>query len=179
MSAASPVQAARGKKYVAGNLAFGVLADAADIISEISFKSGWGLIAALGYDTGKNFRFEGEVSYRAYNIDEIEVGGVGTIHVEGDFSALSYMANGYYDFKAVRRLFRPYVGIGFGITHVDIDLQGLFSEGSTEMAYQAMIGLGYRVSRKAVLTAGYRFFGFTDNDGMVIHELNVGARFMF
>ena len=63
--AASPVQAARGKKYVAGNLAFGVLADAADIISEISFKSGWGLIAALGYDTGKNFRFEGEVSYRA------------------------------------------------------------------------------------------------------------------
>ena len=165
--------------YAAGNLGFGILADTEDVISKISFKSGWGLIAALGYDTGKNIRFEGEVSLRTYDIKKIKVGGVGTVPVEGDFSAFSYMANGYYDFTPVRRLFRPYVGIGFGITRVDTELQGLFSKGSTEMAFQAMLGLGYRYSRKTVLTAGYRFFGFTDNDGMVIHELNVGARYMF
>lgn len=175
---ASPVQAARGKKYVAGNLGFGILVDGADVLSEISFDSGWGFIVAAGYDTGK-IRLEGEISYRPYDIDKIKVTGVGTIPVEGDFSALSYMANGYYDIKVRRSPLRPYVGLGFGITHVDIEIQGQFSEGSTEMAYQAMLGLGYRVSRKAVLTAGYRFFGYTDNDGNVVHELNIGARYMF
>lgn len=175
---AQAAQAARGKMYASGSLAFGVLADAKDILSEINFDSGWGFIAALGYDMN-GIRFEGEISLRAYDIDKIKIEGIGAIPVEGDFFALSYMANGYYDIKIRRSPFRPYVGIGFGVTHVDVDLKGLYSEGSTELAYQAMLGFAFRYSRKMFLRAGYRFFGYTDNDGTVIHELNIGAGFMF
>ncbi len=175
---ANAAQAARGKVYASGGLTFGVLADALDIQSDIGIDSGWGLIAAVGYDMNK-IRFEGEISLRNYGIDEINVDGVGTVSVDGDFTALSYMANGYYDFKIRRSPHRPYVGIGFGVTHVDVDLKGLFSTGSTELAYQAMAGVSFRYSRKMFLRAGYRFFGYTDNDGTVVHELNIGAGFMF
>ena len=174
---ANAAQAARGKLYASGSLTFGVLAKALDVQSDIGIDSGLGLIVALGYDMNK-FRFEGEISLRNYSFDEIEIDGVGTTSVDGDFFSLSYMVNGYYDFKVRRSPHRPYVGLGFGVTHVDMDL-GLFSTGSTEMAYQAMAGISFRYSRNMFLRTGYRFFGYTDNDGIVIHELNIGVGFMF
>lgn len=175
---ANAAQAARGKLYASGSLTFGVLAKALDVQSDIGIDTGLGLIVALGYDMNK-FRFEGEITLRNYSFDEIEVDGVGTVSVDGDFFSLSYMVNGYYDFKVRRSPHRPYVGLGIGVTHVDVDLKGLHSEGSTEMAYQVMAGISFRYSRNVFLRAGYRLFGYTDNDGIVVHELNIGAGFMF
>jgi opacity protein-like surface antigen len=61
-----------------------------------------------------------------------------------------------------------------------VDLSGNTGGSSgTEIGYQLMAGVAFEVSPQAALTAGYRFFGFTDNGGAYVHELNLGARFMF
>ena len=177
----SPVQAAQGQMYASGNLAFGILTDMEDEGVEISFDPGWGLIAAVGYDLGV-YRVEGEIGYRMFDTDEIVVPGVGTFSLDGDVSVLTFMVNGYYD-VAMGGPLTPYMGFGLGLVNADFEATvpgfGTVSESDTEFAYQLMLGAGFEMNPNMVLTAGYRFFGFTDNDGAFSHELNIGARFYF
>jgi len=168
---ATSAQAAQGKPYFAGTFGFGILTDVDVGGIEISFDPGWGVMGAIGYDMGE-FRVEGEFGYHTYDVDEVTFGGT-PVPASGDVSALSFKANGYFDIEMDSPV-TPYVGGGLGI--VDLDLSG--ADGGTEIAYQFMAGLGYEISRTTVLTAGYRFFGFTDNEGAFIHELNLGVRFM-
>ena len=175
---AQTAQADRGRVYVSGSLGYGVVADGADIRSETGIDTGWGLIGAVGYDTNR-IRFEGEISLRKYKLDEVDVDGLGTLPVDGDLSAFSYMANGFYDFKRRTSPYRPYLGMGFGITRVDVNIDGQGEQGSTEMAFQFMGGVSIGLARRMFLRAGYRLFGYTNNDGNLIHELNLGAGFLF
>ena len=173
---ATSEQAAQGKMYIAGNFGFGILTDSDDQGVELSFDPGWGLNGAFGYDMGQ-YRVEGEIGYRMYDLDEVRIGGV-PIPVDGDVTALTFMANGYYDHDMGSPL-TPYVGFGLGFVDVEFEVTGVGTFSDTEIAYQFMLGAGYDISPTTVLTAGYRFFGFTDNDGAFVHELNIGARFMF
>jgi opacity protein-like surface antigen len=175
--AASAHAAPQGQLYASGNLAFGILTDAEDRGVDISFDPGWGILGALGYDMGQ-IRVEGEIGYRTFDIDSVSVPGLGVFPVGGDISALSIMANGYYDHDMGTAL-TPYAGFGLGFVDADVDVPGVGSSSGTELAYQLMLGAAYEISPKLALTGGYRFFGFTDNDGAYVHELNIGARFMF
>jgi len=145
---------------------------------EISFDPGWGFNGAVGYDMGE-IRVEGEIGFRLFDVDEITVFPFPPISVSDDVTALTFMVNGYYDMETPNSPWTPYVGFGLGFLDISIDITGGGSFSETEFAYQGMLGLGYESSPNTVLTAGYRFFGFTDNDGAFIHELNLGARFMF
>lgn len=174
---ATSAQAANGQLYASGNLAFGILTDTDDSGLEISFDPGWGLNGAIGYDMGQ-IRVEGEIGYRDYGIDEVRIFGT-PFPVDGSVSALTFMVNGYFDFEMSGSPLTPYVGLGLGIADFDIEISGVSADAGSELAYQFMAGVGYDVAPNTVLTAGYRFFGFSDNAGSFVHELNIGARFMF
>ena len=94
---ATSVQAADRGYYasVKGGL---TIASSTDFGSgEIDFDPGFNITAALGYDLGL-IRVEGEIGYRAVDIDSILGVPAGSIF-SGDFSALTFMGNGYYDFE--------------------------------------------------------------------------------
>ena len=165
-------QAASGQPYISGNLALGILTDNDERAVEVSFDPGIGFLGAVGLDMGQ-IRFEGELGYRRFSIDEVRVSG-SPVPANGHASTLSLMANGYVDIEMPNSPLTPYVGVGLGF----VDTSGARFSG-TEIGYQFMAGAAYDISPKAALTAGYRFFGFTDNGGSNVHELNVGARFMF
>ncbi len=176
---ATSAQAAKGQMYFAGNFAIGILTDAEEAGVELSFDPGFGFIGAVGYDMGE-IRVEGEIGYRLFDIDEVTIPPFPPISTDGDVRALTFMVNGYYDIEMPNSPLTPYVGFGLGFLDFDIDVAGLGQVVSeTEFAYQVMLGLGYEISPNTVLTAGYRFFGFTNNEGAYTHELNLGARFMF
>lgn len=162
--------------YGAASLPLVQISDAEGGGVEIRISPWIGLIGALGYDLGV-VRVEGEISYRSYDVDKVIIGGV-RYSRDADVSNWSVMANGYYDLET-RTSVTPYAGLGLGLTRAKRDISGFDSESSTELAYQLMLGAAFEVSSQAALTAGYRFFGYTDNDGEYVHELNVGARFMF
>ena len=169
---ATSAQAANGQLYASGNIAFGFMTDVDRGAVNTGFDPGFGFLGAVGLDTGQ-FRFEGELGYRKFSIDKIRISGT-PVPARGSFSAVSLMANGYFDIQLSNAPVTPYVGVGLGF----VDQNGT-NVGGTEIGYQFMVGVGYDVAPNAALTAGYRFFGFTDNGGAYSHELNLGVRFMF
>ncbi len=177
---AASAQAASGKMYFAGNAGVSIPADIDDGPDTISFDPGFNVTLAMGYDFGM-IRAEGEIGYRMFDIDTATGPGFPP-GVTGDVNALTFMANGYYDFEMGSPL-SPYVGVGLGFVTADIELTapgfGTLEISSDEFAYQFMAGAGYEISSTTVLTAGYRFFADTDSDPINIHEFVVGARYMF
>jgi opacity protein-like surface antigen len=170
---ATSAQAANGKMYFAGSVGVS-LTDDLDIPGiNISFSPGYNLGGALGYDMGR-FRVEGEIRYSSVEVDEVN----GTPSpIDADLSALTFMANGYYDFEMDS--ITPYIGVGVGVVDSEIDAGGFGSASETDLAYQFMLGLGFDVGSTTVLTGEYRFFGIADSNAPNTHAFVFGARFMF
>jgi opacity protein-like surface antigen len=207
---ASSAHASDSEMYFSGNFGISLLSDSANdqagIVLESGYDPGFNAGIALGYDFG-DFRAEGEVAYHSNDLDTITAGAV-SVPGEGTVSALSFMANGYYDFSS-RKSFRsrkssrsrkswvvPYLGIGVGFAKVDADMSipgfgGQFIDDSAiVLAYQFMAGVGFDISSKTTLTVGYRYFAttnpqFDDLSGVSfdseyqVHNINVGIRVAF
>ena len=179
---ATSVQAADRGYYASVKGGLTIASSIDDLGVDISFDPGFNITAALGYDLGM-IRVEGEIGYRIFDFDEITVLGIpGGLSLDGDVSALTFMGNGYYDFD-INSAIKPYVGVGLGFADADVEFTipglGTVDVGSTEFAYQFMLGAGIEISPGTDLTAGYRYFGIAESFAPDSHEFNVGVRFSF
>jgi opacity protein-like surface antigen len=155
---------------------------------ELSYDNGFGLGVALGYQLPM-FRLEGEIAYRANDMDEVSYLGE-SAKVNGDVSILSLMGNGYYDF-ANATAFTPYVGVGLGMAKIDATIDAFsWDDDDTVVAYQIMVGGNFALTKQISLDAEYRYFGCQDpefdaGDGYTSeaevrsHNLSVGIRILF
>jgi len=198
--------------YFSGNLGLSIVPDLDQEISgsqvtSISFDKGFRISGAWGYDF-EGFRVEGEIGYRTNDADQGTLfpitGFMSTENVEGDFSVLSLMGNGYYDFHSANSRLVPYVGVGLGVASIDADIrtnnpifagQQIVNDSVAAFAIQFMAGLGFNVSPTTTLTFDYRYFAsyptfelgnFWVSEGALAyesdyinHSFNVGARFAF
>ena len=123
-----------------------------------------------------------------------------TVEASGKLTTLSGLVNLYYDFP-VSSTFEPYIGAGIGIsrgsaenvvaTSPGTDLNVRLDGSSTILVYQLMAGAAYYFSPKTALTLGYRYFnvarqsfdseqfGEVEADGLGIHNIELGLRFIF
>lgn len=192
---ASPVTAQEGP-YVAGAVGY-TFSDSIEssIGLEASIDDGYSGVGAVGCDL-EGFRVELEGSYRASRVGEARASGL-TVAGDGDVSALSAMANVYFDPAFQLGPVQPYVGAGAGISRfkaenveaVGIAGLGPVSASETGFAYQFMAGAGWRLTDQAALTAGYRYFatpsidttidplGSVEIDGLGLHSVEVGLRY--
>ncbi len=159
--------------------------------TEVSFETGFNFAAATGYDWGA-WRAEAEIAYAKNDIDEFSILGLG-VDGGGDVSALSFMANGFYDFDLAP--WTVYIGGGAGIAKVsinDADVLGipLADDDDTVFAYQVGAGAEYAFNPNASLVLGYRFFSTADPDFNDVtgipfsseyhrHDTRLGVRFYF
>lgn len=118
---------------------------------DLAFDTGYAFGALVGYDMGNQIRLEGEVTYRANDMDNLA-----GIPVVGEMSSTAFMANLYYDF-ATGGSWAPYVGGGLGAASVNFDSAVDVSE--TVLAYQFIGGVGYDITPSMVLAFDYRYFG--------------------
>lgn len=131
--------------------------------------AGWVVSGAIGYSLAKmvtpGLRVEVEVGYRENAVDgdwASSDGGADAGLIEYDHSALSVMANVWYDFDVGG--VRPYVGGGIGWADVEVDgnfLSGdvpAFSYSDDGFAWQAGGGINFDVSPNMQLGVGYRYF---------------------
>ncbi len=186
------------KLYFTGLIGLGFLEDAdntspgfADINSE--YEAGFNTGVALGYDWGK-FRAEFEISYKENDIDELQTLGVPAAST-GDFSALSYLLNVFYDFEN-SSLVTPYLGAGLGIATINannVASAGIINsdDEDTEFAFKFALGAAYHMSPSIDLLADYSYFGTSDpeftnsvtganfDSEFLSHTLNFGVRFKF
>ena len=99
--------------YVGGNVGLAVLedSDVNDVTldtlgvsgTKISFDNGVAATLATGVAV-EAFRFEGEFSYRKNDMDELSITAPvsGSIPINGDIEAMSFLVNMYYDIKTGR-----------------------------------------------------------------------------
>ena len=139
--------------------------------NSLSLQTGWAGGGFIGYDfVGP--RAELEVLYRDNTGTEagrFPVSGVGTVGVNGyvHIRQTSVMANLYYDFFA-HQAFTPYVGAGAGVAFLNTHMGGLTDSTDTEFAYQAIVGVGYKVTPNVRLNLDGRYYGTLNpsvNDG--------------
>jgi opacity protein-like surface antigen len=172
---AASASAANGKMYFSGSAGLSITEDLDFPGINISFSPGFNVGGALGYDFGQ-FRAEGEIRYSSVDVDEVN--GISS-PISVDLSALTFMANGYYDIEMANSPLTPYIGAGLGLVSSEIDAGALGSADEEDFGYQFMVGLGFDVGKTTVLTAEYRFLGIADSDAPSTHAFIFGARFMF
>ncbi len=204
LAAAAPAQAQGWYAGIQGGVTFAQDADneSGGVNVESTQDTGFNIGGMVGYDLGNSFRVEGELTYRQNDIDELDVSdlglGVDELSGTGDVSALSFMANGFYDFDVAWPV-KPYIGGGIGFARVSLNDAGAEAGGvSVELAddedvvfaYQFGAGLSYPINPTMLISLDYRYFAtsdpeFEDADGddfdseYRTHNIGLSVRFRF
>ena len=154
--------------YVGGNIGYAMASDSnvSDPSGEITveFDPGIAIGTYIGYTFGK-MRIEGEIAAQKNDIDKIgaTISGVSiNLDMNGEETVVSFLANGYYDFKNSSP-FTPFVSAGIGFANVNVDVEDIdVSDDDTVFAYQVGVGIAYAISEKVSIDAKYRYLGATD-----------------
>lgn len=149
---------------------------------ETSFDTGYVFLGAGGYRFGNGFRAEGEFGYRRSSTDSTQINSGPEFNSDGSMSALSFMANGYYDFDVGMKI-KPYIGGGIGVARVSandirINSTQLVDDSDTVFAYQAIGGLGYDLTQNLTAFVEYRYFATVDPSFNASNGGNYDSQFM-
>ncbi len=123
-----------------------------------------------------------------------------TVEASGSISTTSLLFNAYYDIETESN-FEPYLGAGIGVSWASAnDLSATYPGTNTSFAiddtafgivYQFMGGVAYYFNPQTAVTVGYRYLGVPERsfdsgtlgeltfDGLGVHNLEVGVRYMF
>ncbi len=148
------------------------------------FENGVAISSAVGYSFANGWRVEGELGYRKNDLGDATVRTPGSLVVllpsgapaaaltgrqafEGDISAVTLMANLYYDFD-LDGGWKPYVGGGFGLARLSAKAKSeatgatLLDDKDTVFTYKIGIGVGYEIGgsgeRPVIVSLDYRYF---------------------
>lgn len=172
--AANPAMvSAREGMYISahGGTAFASDSDLTDstvpgLVIDMEYDAGFAVDGAVGYDFG-GLRLEGEVALQKHDLDKAKYRGV-SVDLSGEASSLSFLVNGYVDFKNNTPL-TPYLTAGLGVASIDVDNLNVVGSGVANtsdddmvFAYQLGVGVGYGVSESVDLDLRYRYFATTD-----------------
>jgi OOP family OmpA-OmpF porin len=120
--------------------------------SNASTSTGWAVGGKAGYDfVGP--RVELEVGYGQIPTSANIPGTA----INGKVGQLNAMANILYDFMPASVL-TPYIGVGAGVAFIDSNA----ALGSTQFAYQAMLGVAYNISDSMRFQVEGRYLGTTN-----------------
>ncbi len=133
-----------------------------DIYGDFDFEDGFVGSAAIGYnwffpETIADLRVELEGAYRYNEIDELS-----GVSADGESQAFSAMVNGYFDIRT-NLVIVPYIGAGFGATHIRHEDDGAggvfvtFDDHDTAFSYQVMAGFNYDLGSNLAIGFEYRF----------------------
>lgn len=144
---------------------------------------------ALGLRIDKNWRVEGEVSYRKADFNRVDFSSGGTSSAGGDIGTWLYMANVYYDFDYKWRNMQPFVSAGIGLASHSFNYEDtsslLPSRGADtfDLAWQVGAGMKYRFNDSVALTSNYRYLATSElnvssfNADYNSHEFRVGVEY--
>ncbi len=148
-------------------------------LGETEFDTGLALLGAFGFGFNDissygRVRIEGEIGFRENDADSVNFGVI-SLPSNNDVDQTSVMANAYHDFLPGSK-FRPYLGIGLGFVSSESADDG---DSSTDLAYQAMIGLSYRLDTNWTLDGEYRYTSVNSDDDLENRALLFGVRYGF
>lgn len=201
--AAMSSQAAAGEYYIGvqGGGDFLPDAKASDLDGRfnMSYDFGYDASVTLGYNLGKDYprigygRIELEFNSASNDMKDAEF-VEGTVAVDGSIQRTSIMLNTIGEYSYESGLF-IYALLGLGWAQISLENVSILGEPfvddkNSQLAYQAGLGFGWKLSSHFVLDLGYRYYGttspaFTKQDGTSLdyeydsHRLLAGVRLNF
>ena len=150
----------------------------------VTFKSGVPFVGAVGMNN-IGYRLEVALGYQSNSVDKLTLNGVDLNSAGYSQSALTYLANGYYDIN-IKGAFTPYLTAGLGGSSISQKSPGYATESRSVFTYQLGAGVGFTASDNIVVDLGYRYLkpsNFTDNDGgshtSLSNNFLLGVRYTF
>lgn len=122
---------------------------------------------ALGYDINESLAVELDTGVLWNSMDKVGGTSLSSIGQSLDTYTVPFLANVVYKFRT-KGPWSPYVGVGAGgaAAIISFDTGGLapttVSDYTFVFAYQAEVGVEYKLSRNASVDIGYQFFGMSD-----------------
>jgi outer membrane protein OmpA-like peptidoglycan-associated protein len=118
----------------------------------VSTSTGWLAGGQIGYDfVGPRVALEAGYGQVPTNVN------IPGTAINGKIGTLAVMANLYYDFMPASTI-TPYIGAGAGVAFIDSNS----SLGSTQFAYQGILGVAYNATEQVRIGLEGRYFGTTN-----------------
>ncbi|MDH5557951.1 MAG: outer membrane beta-barrel protein [Alphaproteobacteria bacterium] len=176
-------------------------------LRDLEMDYGWVAGAAIGYtwlypDNSADLRMEFEGIYRrnvngsvdaqyyptTNNPDSDSIYTAANLPFKGSVSFRSAMFNVMLDFHTPTRIV-PYVGLGAGVTHL-VSKVGAINDDLLSPSWQAIGGVGYKLSPGTMLTLEFRYFALVgdewsdlfqtdDLNSIEFDDWSMGVRFTF
>lgn len=134
---------------------------------EVDVEDGYRFGGALGYDFNAMIGIEAEASFTQMDVDSITAPAIPvTLQTSGEAQLITVMGNVIVGNQYDR--WRPYIGIGAGAAHLDLDVvvTGLDNIDDSDWAFagQAFAGVDFSLTDTVSLGARYRYLhvGSTD-----------------
>lgn len=149
----------------------------------LKFDTGFIIDGTIGYDFGPA-RADLSIGYQQSGLDKVEFNGDEASPDDVDGSALTVLANGYYDIDAGSGIL-PYVTAGLGIANLDIEAHtddGDVSTDETVFAWQVGAGVGVELGDGFTFDLGYRYLrpeGLKNDGSWESHNILAGVRYQF
>lgn len=130
-----------------------------DIGKGSGIKPGFIAGASLGYKFENSIRIEGEFAYRRNTFKRhYHSWHSYSSYMKGSCETYAVMGNIYYDFD-LDCDFTPYIGQGIGYAHNRTKVHtNRRSRNENVFAYQAMVGVNYKICEKTYAGLEYKFF---------------------
>jgi len=191
MALAVPATAQEGW-YAKGGVGYGVYEDATVTANgasgEIDPEGDLRFMAGVGYAYANNWRIDVDIMDRYADGGSIGDNGVSTTDIQN----VALMLNGIYDLNRSGQL-NPYVGAGIGLSRSDISASGAWNNaainantGESNFGWQALAGLGWKLSEQLTADFEYRYFNGGDVSAsgvefadMTSHDFIFGLRYAF
>ena len=151
----------------------------------MEFSPGYTFGGYVGYDSGNNFRVEGEFSYHE---NRIRTGG----GKDPQAVTSTMMFNGFYDIP-IQEPWNLYIGGGLGVATAQLEtisLGRVIDANESLFAYQLEAGVSWTYNPIITFNLGYRFFDTADPEFVLPggqrvqmdlenHELILKIRYLF
>jgi opacity protein-like surface antigen len=129
---------------------------------DISTSSGLDMAIAVGKHIN-DYRVEVELGYQRNNADRIIIPHGPVADLQGYFSVVSFMANGYYGCKTGG--VEPYITGGIGLAEIGAhkvnDPPYILNETHPAFGYQVGCGIAIPLAKHVAFDLRYRYFGST------------------
>lgn len=138
-------------------------------LTRANYHDGYDAGFNLGFQTSSHFRYNTQYSHIHADIKNVVVSGT-TNSALGHANSDAILVNIIYDLKPNHFFVFPYIGIGAGFSHMDINIHhsnlGSVNGGIVtttrvkdyEYAYQGLIGLAANIGENWMVDLGYRHF---------------------
>ena len=179
IAVSSPSEAQTSPFYLQFDGGAAFLGENESVGVDIEYAPGWTVGGRFGVHAGGPLRIEGDVSYIAAEVDELDGIDLDDLDADADVSALNVGLGVYVDVLQAG-VVSPYLGAGAAVAFKELDTNFVGDDEETDLSIHGEAGIAVELTPHVALVPHYRFVWFDEvfDDEQFAHLVRLGVRIM-